>query len=162
MKPIPVSYTELLPQLIQCQLLARVLLTPMESPYPRWYNANASCDYHYEIKGHCIENCLALKNQVQALKNVGYVNFGFDKVGGPNVISNHLPNHSRPKINAVLESFSERRKTCVKNVITPMKVIHEELVQAGFLQSKRGEAIEEERLNKGYYQYHAKAQGHVI
>ena len=123
----------------------------MEPPYPRWYDANASCDYHYEIKGHSTENCLALKNQVQALKNADYVNFGFDKAGGPNVISNPLPNHFRPKINAVLESSTERRKTCVKNVITPMKVIHEELVQAGFLQFRRGEAIEEERLSKGYY-----------
>ena len=96
---------------------------------------------------------MALKNQVQALKNAGYVNFGFDKAGGPNVISNPLPNHpltKRYKINAVLESFTERKKTCVKNVITPMKVIHEELVQVGFLQFRRGEAIEEERLSKGY------------
>ena len=134
----------------------------MKPPYPHWYDANASCDYHYGIKSHSTKNCLAFKNQVQGLKNAGYVNFGFDKAGGPNVISNPLPNHSRLKINAVLESSTERRKTCVKNVITPMKVIHEELVQAGFLQSKRGEAIEEKRLNKGYYQYHAKAQGHVI
>ena len=65
----------------------------MEPTYPRWYDANATCDYHYGIKGHSTENCLALKNQVQALKNVGYVNFGFDKAGGPNVISNLLPNH---------------------------------------------------------------------
>ena len=108
--------------------MACVPLIPMESPYPRWYDDNASCDYHYGIKGHSTKNCLAFKNQVQALKNAGYVNFGYDKAGGPNVISNHLPNHSGPKINEVLESFTEGKKTCIRDVITPMGVIHEELV----------------------------------
>ena len=87
------SYIELLPRLIQNQLIARVSLTLIEPPYPCWYDANATCDYHYGIKGHSIDNCLALKNQVQALKNAGYISFGFDKAGGPNVISNLLPNH---------------------------------------------------------------------
>ena len=132
-EPIPVSYTELLPQLIQSQLLAYVPLTPLEPPYPHWYDINASCDYHYGIKGHSMESCLVLKNQVQALKNVGYVNFGYDKIGGPNVICNPLPNHFRPKINAVLESSTEGRKTCIKDVITPIEVIYEELVQARVL-----------------------------
>ena len=105
----------------------------MELPYPHWYDANITCDYHYGIKGYSTENCLALKNQVQTLKNVGYVNFGFGKVSGPNVISNPLPNHSRPKINAILESLTEGRKTHIRDVATPMRVIHEKLIQAGFL-----------------------------
>ena len=83
MEPIPVSYTELLSWFIQSQLVAHVPLTSIERPYPRWYDANASCDYHYGIKGHSTKNCQALKNQVQALKNVGYVNFDFDKAGDP-------------------------------------------------------------------------------
>ena len=61
-EPIPVTYAELLPRLIQHQLLARVSITPMEPPYPHWYDANATCDYHYRVKGHSMENCLALKN----------------------------------------------------------------------------------------------------
>ena len=113
----------------------------MELPYPHWYDANATCDYHYGIKGHSTENYLALKNQVQALKNAGYVSFGFDKAGGPNVISNPLPNYSGPKINAILKTFMEERKTCVQDVITPMGLIHEKLVEAGFFQPRRGEAI---------------------
>ena len=104
-KPIPMTYTELLPRLIQHQLLAHVPITPMEPPYPRWYDANANCDYHYGVKGHSTENCLALKNQVQALKNAGYVNFSYNKDGVPNIISNLLPNHSGPKINGILEKF---------------------------------------------------------
>ena len=122
--------------------MARIPLTLREPPYPRWYDANANYGYHYRIKGHFTENCLALKNQVQALKNVGYVNFGYDKAGGPNIISNPLSNHSEPKINGVLESSTEERKTCIRNVITPMKVIHEKLVQARFFQSRKGEVVE--------------------
>ena len=61
-EPISVTYTELLPRLIQGQLLARVPLTLMEPPYPRWCDANATCDYHYGIKGHSTENRMALKN----------------------------------------------------------------------------------------------------
>ena len=127
------SFTELLPQLIQNQLLARVPLTPMEPPYPRWYDANASCDYHYRIKDHCIENCSSLKYNVHALKNAGYVSFGFDKVGGPDVTNNPLLNHYGPRINAALENPTEGRKTCIKDVITPMGVIHEGSVQTRVL-----------------------------
>ena len=95
----------------------------MEPPYPRWYDANASYDYNYGIKGHSTKNFLALKNSVQALKNASYVSFGYDKVGGPNATSNPLPNHSEPKINAILESPTEGRKSSIRDVITPMRVI---------------------------------------
>ena len=93
---------------------------------------------------------MALKNNIQAFKNVGYVSFGFDKAGGPNVTSNPLPNHSRPRINVVLDNPMEGRKTCIRDVITPMKVIHKELIQARSLQSKKREAIKEGNLNKSY------------
>ena len=81
---------------------------------------------------------------------------------GPNVISNPLSNHSEPKINAVLEGSTEGRKICIEDVITPMRVIHEKLVQARVLQSRKKGAIKEKRISKDYYQYHAKLQGHMI
>ena len=61
-----------------------------------------------------------------------------------------------------MESLTEGRKSSIRDVITPMRVIYEELVQARFFQSRREEAVKEERLNKGYCQYHAKIQEHVI
>ena len=76
------------------------------------------------------------------MRNAGYVNFGYNKDGGPNIISNLLPNHSKPKINGVLESSTKGRKNCIQDVITLMGVIHEKLVQARFLQPKRGEVVE--------------------
>ena len=80
---------------------------------------------------------MALKNQVQALKNVGYVNFGYNKDGVPNIISNPLPNHSGSKINGILKKSLDERKTCIQDVITPMKVIFQKLIQARFLQSRK-------------------------
>ena len=71
--------------------------------YPRWYDANARYDYHFRAKRHFIENCLALKHKVQALKKVGYVNFDYNKIDGPNVTIYPLSNHLGPKINALTE-----------------------------------------------------------
>ena len=110
---------------------------------------DTSCDYHYGIKGHSTKNCQALKNQVQALKNAGYVNFDYDKAGGPNVVTNPLPNHSEPKINVVLESSTEGRKTCIKDVMTSMGV------QVRVLYSRRRKVAKERRMSKGYCQYYA-------
>ena len=72
-----------------------------------------------------------------------------------------MPNHSGPKINGILESFKEERKTCVQNIITPMRVIFEKLLHAGFLQSRERGAIKRE-LNSGYCSYHAEVRGHDI
>ena len=61
-----------------------------------------------------------------------------------------------------MESLKEGRMSSIRDVMTPMKVIYEELIQAGFFRSKRREAIREEKLNKGYCQYHAEIREHVI
>ena len=105
---------------------------------------------------------MAIKNNVQALNNVGYDSFDYDKAGDPNVTSNPLPNHSRPRINVVLESPTKKRKSSIRDVMTPMGIVYKELIQAKFLQSRKKEAIEEESLNKGYCQYHTEVQRHVI
>ena len=95
------------------------------------------------------------------MKNAGYVNFGYNKDGVPNFISNPLPNHLGPKINGILESFREKRKTCVQNIITPMRVIFEKLLHARFLQSREEGAIKG-KLNNGYCSYHAEVRRHDI
>ena len=80
----------------------------------------------------------------------------------PKVTSNPLPNHFGHRINAVLESPTEGRQSSIKDVITLMEVIYDELVQARFLQYKKWEAIREENLDKGCCRYHAKVHEHVI
>ena len=69
------TYTELLPQLIQNRQLASIPMIPIQPPYPKWYDSNARCDYHAGGMGHSTENCLALKRNVQSLINVGWLSF---------------------------------------------------------------------------------------
>ena len=48
-------------------------LPPFKPPFLKWYDANAHCDFHCGNLGHSIENCVALKNKVQDLIQVGLV-----------------------------------------------------------------------------------------
>ena len=96
------------------------------------------------------------------MKNAGYVNFGYNKDGVPNIISNPLPNHSGPKVNAISMSFKKERKAYVRNIITPLRVIYEKLAQVRFFQPGRGEAIQDQDLRRYYCQYHAEVRGHSI
>ncbi|TYJ97620.1 uncharacterized protein E5676_scaffold469G00030 [Cucumis melo var. makuwa] len=41
---IPMTYIELLPQLIQNRQLAPIRMIPIQPPYPKWYDSNARCD----------------------------------------------------------------------------------------------------------------------
>ncbi|KAL4362822.1 hypothetical protein GQ457_04G017850 [Hibiscus cannabinus] len=41
------------------------------TPYPKWYDLNAHCEFHNGILGHSIENFLAFKRQVQVLLENG-------------------------------------------------------------------------------------------
>ncbi|OMO65001.1 reverse transcriptase [Corchorus capsularis] len=65
--PIPYTYTELLPQLLQRNLVQRL---PYSKPFAKakpWYNPNAHCDYYSGTKGHFTEDCIRLKYAVQEL-----------------------------------------------------------------------------------------------
>ena len=63
----PMTYTELLPILIQNYKIFVLPTKPRRSPYPRGYDANARCEYHGGVIGHSIEDCTAFKGKVQAL-----------------------------------------------------------------------------------------------
>ncbi|RDX97574.1 hypothetical protein CR513_19644, partial [Mucuna pruriens] len=61
------SYTELLPQLLEQKLMEIIPLKPLEPPYPRRYDPSARCDYHEGAIGHPIERYWCLKHKVQDL-----------------------------------------------------------------------------------------------
>ncbi|XP_040945799.1 uncharacterized protein [Gossypium hirsutum] len=42
-------------------------------PYPKWYDANAQCDYHAGVVGHSIEHCTTFKRLVEKLIKIGVV-----------------------------------------------------------------------------------------
>ena len=65
--PIPMPYADLLPSLISNQM---VMVNPekiYQSPFPGWYNPNATYTYHGGVPRHSIELCVAFKHKVQSL-----------------------------------------------------------------------------------------------
>jgi hypothetical protein len=73
--PIPMSYAELYPSLIE-----RNLITPRDPPAipvnPRWwYRPEQHCVYHSGAPGHDVDSCFQLKMKVQDLVQSGILNF---------------------------------------------------------------------------------------
>ena len=73
--PLPMSYTELLPILIQNYGISAIPIKLRRPPYLKKYDVNAKCEYHGGIGGHSVENCTALKDKVQSLINANPVKF---------------------------------------------------------------------------------------
>ena len=94
--PIPVTYTELLPELLARQLVALSCVLPLKPPFPKSYNPNVRCDYHSRIPGHFTEDCISLKKKVQTLIKVGKINFK-----SSNQLNNLLPNFFEAKTKEV-------------------------------------------------------------
>ena len=69
------SYTELLPILIQNYGISAIPVRPKRPPYPKKYDVNAKCEYHGGVGGHSVENYTAFKDKVQLLINADPVKF---------------------------------------------------------------------------------------
>ena len=67
--PIPITYTELFPKLVEISHIELVQLAPLRPPFPRWYNDHTRCDYHGGNPGHPTKNCTSLKYKVRDLIN---------------------------------------------------------------------------------------------
>ena len=64
-------YRDFLPSLIANQLAVVIPERIYQSPFPRWYNPDATYAYHGGTLGHSIEQCMALKYKVQSLIDAG-------------------------------------------------------------------------------------------
>ncbi|KAH1215180.1 hypothetical protein GmHk_13G036383 [Glycine max] len=127
--PLPMMYEDLLPSLIANHL---AVVTPgkvLQSPFPKWYDPNATCKYHGGVPGHSVEKCLALKYKVQHLMDAGWLTFQEDR---PNVRTNPLANHGGGAVNAV-ESDRSRRSKPLRDVATPRRFIFEALQKGGVI-----------------------------
>ncbi|XP_027337107.1 uncharacterized protein LOC113850763 [Abrus precatorius] len=138
--PIPITYTELLPQLLQSSMVVRCPMKTLEPPYPRGYAPNARCEYDAGVVGHSTENCKALKFKVQDLINAGWISF---EEKNPNK-SNSLPGHQGPSVNLIDEGREQFLRRKVKDVKTPLKSIFREICEFGLLErnSERENACE--------------------
>ncbi|KAL5129486.1 hypothetical protein HKD37_U058146 [Glycine soja] len=73
--PIPVSYADLLPYLLENSMVAITPTMVHQPPFLREYNSKATCACHGEAPGHSIEHCRALKRKVQGLIDAGWLKF---------------------------------------------------------------------------------------
>jgi len=92
------TYTKLLLDLLRNALVAICPMKPLEPPYPKNFDVNATCDYHGRTIGHSIERCLSFKHKVQALINLGWLKFQEYK---PNIESNPLSRYDNAPTNAI-------------------------------------------------------------
>ncbi|XP_052487927.1 uncharacterized protein LOC128041677 [Gossypium raimondii] len=124
----------------------RSLLQP---PYPKWYDANAQCDYHAGTTGHSIENCTAFKRLVERLIGMGVVKFDDSTKA-----ENPLPNHTDGGVNMMGED--RRINVDIADVKTSLRWIWKEMV-------KRGLIVSEESCEKrgNYCEFHHEV-GHEI
>jgi len=112
------SYTELLPTLLQRAMVAICPLKPLQPPYPKLYDANAKCDYHGGAVRHSIKNCKAFKFKVQLLIDNGWLTFQENK---PNVDNNPLLGHARPSTNAFISENGQGLIKSVGDIKSPLR-----------------------------------------
>ncbi|XP_052485234.1 uncharacterized protein LOC105778924 [Gossypium raimondii] len=147
--PIPMSYRELYRNLFDAHVVFLFYLKPLQPPYPKWYDANAQCDYHAGITEHSIENCTAFKKLVERLIGMGVVKF--DEA---TKAENPLPNHTDSGINMMGED--RKIKADITDVKTPLRWVWKEMVKRGLITS------EESCENRGNYcEFHCE-MGHEI
>ncbi|XP_017614102.1 uncharacterized protein LOC108459266 [Gossypium arboreum] len=123
--PIPVSYGELYPKLLEKQLISPHYMALLKPAYPKWYDPNASCMYNTENQGHSTENCLAFKRRVQGLIDAGILQFN----GAGNTTRNSLPNHTEGNVSALMKEDRWPAKSCVSEIKTPLRKIWEVMVE---------------------------------
>src|ERR1043165_6663561 len=73
--PIPMTYTELYPALIERNLIQTRSPPPVPEKLPWWYKTDASCLFHQGAPGHDLEHCIALKAEVQRLVRANLLSF---------------------------------------------------------------------------------------
>ncbi|KAK2382525.1 hypothetical protein QL285_070055 [Trifolium repens] len=79
--PIPMTYSELLPTLLEKNLVQVRAPPRVPATLPRWYRSDHFCAFHQGAPGHDIERCFALKAEVQRLVGENILSF---KHQGPN------------------------------------------------------------------------------
>ncbi|XP_016749728.1 uncharacterized protein [Gossypium hirsutum] len=99
------AITELYQSLFDAHAIAPFHLKPLQPPYPKWYDANAKCEYYTGISGHSIENCTGFKKAMEKLIKMGVVKFD----DTPNT-ENPLPNHGDQGVNATGKTGMRRIK----------------------------------------------------
>ncbi|KAA3458110.1 hypothetical protein EPI10_012757 [Gossypium australe] len=148
--PIYMTYGQLYQKLYDTHVVAPHYLQPLQPPYPKWYDANAQCEYHARIVGHSIENCLAFKRLVEKLIQMGVV-----KV---NDTEHPLPNHANNGVNMIGEKVGKKVKMNVAEIKTPLRWVWKQMIKRGLITQQSREELEGA---ESHYEFHAET-GHDI
>ena len=132
----------------------------MQPPYPRWYNENARCDYHSGNRGHSTKDCTTLKRRVHDLIKAGAL--AFDDEDIPDVNRNPLPNHQRPKVNAVESNPELLVEKDARAVRMSMEIVYKALLKARMLEEEQEKKEEKKDQKREHYLYHKGPMGHSI
>ncbi|KAK8547438.1 hypothetical protein V6N12_031575 [Hibiscus sabdariffa] len=132
--PIPIPYKDLFVNLLEERLISPIFLTPLQPPYPAWYDPSAYCEYHAGIPGHSIENCIAFKKRVQDLINQNVIQLNTSQ--RPNVANNPLRAHDEPRVNAVINDGGIKIKTSISEVSSSLKWVWEMMIGRGLVSSR--------------------------
>ncbi|XP_040967893.1 uncharacterized protein [Gossypium hirsutum] len=151
--PIPMTYREFYKNLFDTHVVSLFYLKPMQPPFPKWYDANAQCEYHVGTAGHTIENCTTFKKLVER-----FIKMGFDDPIKPNMAENPLPSHSDDGVNAIVESGGKKTKIDVSEVKTPLKWVWKKMMEGDLITQDSKERPKEARR---YIEFHANG-GHDI
>ena len=104
--PIPITYAELLPKLIDNGHIEPIQARPRRPSFPKWYDVNIRYDYHSGVPGHSIEDCTIFKNKVQNLIEEGKLKF--EALNG--LVEVKYPSRAKVKM-------SKREKECITMLI---------------------------------------------
>ncbi|XP_040955957.1 uncharacterized protein [Gossypium hirsutum] len=144
---------ELYQNLFNAHVVAPHHLKPLQPPYPKWYDANAQCDYHAGIVGHSIEHCTAFKKLVERLISMGMV-----KLDDSPSTENPLPNHDNNGVNMVGRTTGRRIKEDISEVKIPLRWVWKNMVRKGLIVSSSEKSFE---MMENYCEFHHE-EGHEI
>ncbi|KAK8984612.1 hypothetical protein V6N11_047832 [Hibiscus sabdariffa] len=138
------------------RLISPIFLTPLQPPYPAWYDPSAHCEYHAGIPGHSIKNCIAFKRRVQHLINHNVIQLNTSQ--GPNVANNPLPAYDEPRVNTVINDGGIKIKTSISEVSSPLKWVWEMMIERGLVSYRPKVAFNH---NEVFCEFHGEI-GHEI
>jgi len=124
--PIPMTYAEILPWLLNKNLVQTRAPSPVPEKLLAWYRLDQTCTFHQGGRGHNIENCYGLKNAVQRLIDNKKI---FFTDSAPNVQTNPLPNHDAAAINMVADVQQTHLVLNVQHIRTPLVPLHAKLCE---------------------------------
>jgi len=123
---LPMSYAELLPELLRLGLVELRTMAP-PTVLPPGYDANVRCDFHSGAPGHHTEKCRAFQHKVQDLIDAKAINFA----PVPNVVNNPMPQHGGHRVNNIEGKESEDLVVNVDDVQTSLLVVKGRLLNGG-------------------------------